>query len=58
MQGTAFQDSHTSLVKWFYAIYLFTTTRHGISAKELQRQIGVSYPTAFRMANIIREHMA
>jgi len=57
MKGTIFTDSHTPLVKWFYAIYLFTTTRHGVSAKELQRQIGVSYPTAFRMAGLIREHM-
>jgi len=57
MQGTIFQDSHTPLAKWFYAIYLFTTTRHGVPAKELQRQLGVSYPTAFRMAGLIREHM-
>jgi transposase-like protein len=58
MQGTIFQDTHTPLAKWFYAIYLFTTTRHGVPAKELQRQLGVSYPTAFRMAHLIREHMA
>lgn len=58
MQGTIFQDTHTPLAKWFYAIYLFTTTRHGVPAKELQRQLGVSYPTAFRMAHLIRTHMA
>jgi transposase-like protein/predicted RNA-binding Zn-ribbon protein involved in translation (DUF1610 family) len=58
MVGTIFQDSHTALTKWFYAVYLFTTTRHGVPAKELQRQLGVSYPTAFRMAHLIREHMA
>jgi transposase-like protein/predicted RNA-binding Zn-ribbon protein involved in translation (DUF1610 family) len=58
MEGTMFKDSHTPLVKWFYAIYLFTTTRHGVPAKELQRQLGVSYPTAFRMAHLIRQHMA
>ena len=57
MQGTIFTDSHTPLAKWFYAVYLFTTTRHGVPAKELQRQLGVSYPTAFRMAHLIREHM-
>jgi transposase len=57
MQGTIFKDSHTPLAKWFYAIYLFTTTRHGVPAKELQRQLGVSYPTAFRMAHLIRVHM-
>lgn len=58
MVGTIFHRSHTPLQKWFYAIYLFTTTRHGVSAKELERQLGVSYPTAFRMAHLIRDYMA
>ncbi|MBU2519197.1 MAG: IS1595 family transposase [Proteobacteria bacterium] len=57
MVGTPFHRSHTSLQKWFYAIYLFCTTRHGVPAKELERQLGVSYPTAFRMAHKIREYM-
>jgi transposase len=57
MVGTPFHRSHVPLQKWFYAIYLFTTTRHGVPAKELQRQLGVSYPTAFRMAHKIREYM-
>jgi len=57
MVGTPFHRSHTPLQKWFYAMYLFCTTRHGVAAKELQRQLGVSYPTAFRMAHIIREYM-
>ena len=35
--GTIFQDSRTSLQLWFYAIYLFVTTRHGVSGKELHR---------------------
>jgi transposase len=43
---------------WFYAIHLFTTTRHGVSGKELQRQLGVTYKTAWRMADEIRKHMA
>ena len=58
MVGTIFHRSHVPLQKWFYAIYLFTTTRHGVPAKELQRQLGVSYPTAFRMSHKIRELMA
>jgi transposase-like protein len=58
MRGTIFQDTHTPLAKWFYAMYLFTTTHHGVPAKELQRQLGVSYPTAFRMAHLIRAYMA
>ena len=57
MVGTMFYRSHTPLQKWFYALYLFTTTRHGVPAKELQRQLGVSYPTALRMAHEIRKHM-
>lgn len=55
--GTPFERSSTSLVLWFYAIYLFTTTRSGVSAKELQRQLGVTYKTAWRMAREIRKHM-
>lgn len=58
MKDTIFAGSHTPLQKWFYAMYLFTTTRHGVPALELQRQLGVSYPTALRMAHKIREHMA
>jgi len=57
MVGTIFHRSHTPLQKWFYAMYLFTTSRHGVPAKELQRQLGVSYPTALRMGHEIRKHM-
>ena len=55
--GTIFEDSRTSLQVWFYAIFLFVTTRHGVSGKELQRQLGVTYKTAWRMAKQIRELM-
>jgi transposase len=58
MVGTIFERSRTPLQLWFYAIYLFTTTRHGVSAKELQRQLGVTYKTAYRMGQMIRKHMA
>lgn len=56
--GTPFAQTRTPLQLWFYAIYLFTTTRNGVAAKELQRQLGVTYKTAWRMAGLIREHMA
>ena len=56
--GTPFHKSKTSLQSWFYAIYLFTTTRNGVSAKELQRQLGVTYKTAWRMGHEIRKYMA
>jgi transposase len=55
--GTPFEGSRTPLQLWFYAIYLFTTTRSGVSAKELERQLGVTYKTAWRMAKEIRKHM-
>jgi len=53
--GTIFQDSRTPLQIWFYAIYLFVVTRHGVSGKELQRQLGVTYKTAWRMGQQIRD---
>ena len=55
--GTIFEDSRTSLQSWFYAIYLFVTTRHGVSGKELQRTLGVTYKTAWRMGQQIRDLM-
>jgi hypothetical protein len=55
--GTIFEDSRTSLLLWFYAIYLFVTTRHGVSGKELERQLGVTYKTAWRMGQQIRSLM-
>lgn len=58
MVGTPFEASHTPLQKWFYAMYLFTTSRHGVPAKELQRQLGVTYKTAWRMGHEIRKYMA
>ena len=56
--GTPMERSRTPLHKWFFAIYLFTTSRHGVAARELQRQLGVTYKTAWRMAHKIREYMA
>ena len=55
--GTIFQDTRTPLRMWFYAIYLFVTTRHGVSGKELQRQLGVTYKTAYRIGIQIRKLM-
>jgi transposase-like protein len=58
MVGTPFEKSRTPLQKWFYAMYLFTTSRHGVPAKELQRQLGVTYKTAWRMGHEIRKYMS
>lgn len=55
--GTIFEDSRTPLQLWFYAVFLFVTTRHGVSGKELQRSLGVTYKTAWRMGQQIRTLM-
>lgn len=53
--NTILHDTRTPLVSWFYAMYLFCTTRHGVSGKELQRQLGVTYKTAYRIGMQIRK---
>jgi transposase-like protein len=55
--GTIFHKSSTSLHLWFYAMYLMTSTRCGISAKQLERELGVTYKTAWRMAHLIRHKL-
>ena len=52
--GTIFHKSATPLRFWFHAIYLMAQTRCGISAKQLERTLGVTYKTAWRMFNKIR----
>src|SRR2546421_5235 len=52
--GTIFHKSTVNLQLWFYAIYLMSSTRCGISAKQLSREIGVTYKTAHRMFKQIR----
>ena len=55
--GTVFHKSSTSLVLWFYAGYLMTSTKCGVSAKHLERELGVTYKTAWRMLNLIRNKL-
>jgi transposase len=55
--GTPFHASRTSLKDWFYVMFLFTSSRNGVAAKEVQRQIGVTYKTAWRMCHLIRLYM-
>jgi hypothetical protein len=44
-------------VDWFYVIYLMTSTRNGVSAKEIQRQLGVTYKCAHRLGHQVRKLM-
>src|SRR5260221_7902766 len=55
MVGTPFHRSRTPLQKWFFAMFLFTTTRNGVAAKENQKEIGVTYKCAGRLAKLNRE---
>jgi transposase-like protein len=55
--GTILHKSSTSLRSWFYAIFLMAQTRTGISAKQLERELGVTYKTAWRMFTQIRKLM-
>lgn len=57
LAGTIFEGSSTSLQLWFYAMYLMASTRCGISAKQLERELGVTYKTAWRMMNKIRNEL-
>ena len=58
LAGTIFEKSTTPLKSWFYAMYLIGSTRCGISAKQLERELGVTYKTAWRMFKQIRTLMA
>ncbi len=57
MKDTPFERTRTPLQKWFFVMFLFTTTRNGVSAKEIQRQVGCTYKTAWRMGHEIRKYM-
>jgi len=55
--GTPFENTRTPLTDWFHVMFMFTNSRNGVSAKEVQRTIGVTYKTAWRMCNLIRQYM-
>jgi len=55
--GTLFHDSHLPLWKWFLAIYIISESKKGVSSKQLQRMLGVSYKTAWYLSHRIRDAM-
>lgn len=56
-KNTPFEKTSTPLSSWFYVVYLMTATRSGVSAKEVERQLGVTYKCAWRMCHQIRTLM-
>ena len=57
MANTPFERTRTPLRDWFHVMFLFCTTRNGVAAKEVERQLGVTYKTAWRMCHEIRKYM-
>src|SRR5579872_6892021 len=58
LAGTIFEKSTTSLKLWFHAMFQMGSTKCGISAKQIQRETGVTYKTAWRMFKQIRSLMS
>lgn len=57
LKGTMFEGTRIPLTKWFLAMYLMMQNKSGVSSMELQRHLGVSYQTAWRMSHKLREVM-
>ena len=55
--GTPFDRTRTSLRDWFFVMFQFCASRNGVAAKEVERQLGVTYKTAWRMCHEIRKYM-
>jgi len=58
LHDTIFWRSHIEIRDWFYVIMSFLNDRSGISAKNIERQMDISYPSALRMLHKIREAMS
>ena len=53
LAGTIFHKSDTPLTLWWHALWVFSNAKSGVSAKELERQLAVTYKTAHRMKRLI-----
>jgi hypothetical protein len=57
VSGTVFESSKLALPKWFLAMHLITQAKNSVSALELMRHLGVSYPTAWLVKHKLMEVM-
>ena len=57
VSGTVFESSKLALPKWFLAMHLMTQAKNNVSALELKRHLGVSYPTAWLLKQKIMQVM-
>ena len=52
--GTIFEGSHIPLTKWLMAIYLMCSSKKGVSANQIHRQLGISYKSAWFLCHRVR----
>lgn len=57
LSGTIFHKSSTPLTLWFHAMFLFASSKNGVAAKELERQLGVTYKTAHRIKRLLQTYV-
>jgi len=57
MAGTIFEKSTTPLTSWFHALFVFSNAKSGVSSNEMQRQLGTTYKTAWRILHLIRKSL-
>jgi transposase-like protein len=55
--GTIFAKSSRPLTDWFYVMFLVSSSRCGIAAKQVERELGCNYKTAWRMLNRVRDEV-
>ncbi len=58
MAGTPLANSKIPLTKWFHVIFMFASSKNGVSAKEIERQTGLCYDSAWNLGHRVRELMA